>query len=233
MAEPDSRRAAVVGLEVRVGPLIGFFGPAVVAAAVAAGEPPPSEHELRARIEDWRRWVGDGLVGNGHLASAPDWDEDDPRAPQRSLLPLDALRALKLRIAYGERRPLPPLLPARPELDPRWVELAEAEFADTPYDQVVVPEFWLPGDFAFTFPCPWPDGHVVRTGSVTALRRQLAALRETLLGGTPFDGALWATSAPGGDELVPLARLAAAALERASQEAEARHQPMLIAARGD
>lgn len=216
-------------LAIHVGPLTPFFGPAVRTAAAGEGAPEPDDAAVRARIEAWRAWIGDGLVRAGHLPAPPSWDEADPVPPERALLPLDAVRALKLLVVHGEDGAPPPELPVRPELDPAWVAMAESGFADAEYDQVLVPEFWLPGDFAFTFSCPWPDGHEVQTGSVGALAGQLAALREKLLGGTPFDVALWAGATAPARDLRALARRAAGCLEQMARRALERRQPMLWA----
>jgi hypothetical protein len=223
------RTIAAVQLEIHVGPLTAFFGPAVRAEAARAGAPAPDLAEVRARIVAWRTWIADGLRRAGHLERPLDWDEAAEAPAERLLLPADALRALKLLLAIGSLDRAPALLPERPELDPRWIAEAEAGFAEHPYPQLMVPEFWLPGDFDFTFACPWPDGHEVQTGSVGALAGQLARVRESLLGGTPFDVLVWAQEIEPTRALAPLARHAVGVLEQAVARALERGQPILWA----
>ncbi len=146
-------------------------------------------------------------------------------------LDVDALRALKLWLVHDGQGTAPALLPRRPELDPRWLALAEAGFAKTAWDQLLVPELWLPGDAPFTFPCPYPDGHEVQAGWVDALRAQLRELHERKLAATPVDVRLFAATAPGDTrDLGVLARHAAAVLAGVADRAAARNLPMLLTA---
>jgi hypothetical protein len=219
-----------VQIEIHVGPLTTFFGPAVRAEAARAGAPEPSDDAVRERIEGWRGWISEGLVERGLLTAPLAWDERDPRSPERVELAADALRALKLLLAYDDRRHAPAQLPDRPESDAEWVARAETGFAEHPYAQVMVPEFWLPeADLDFTFACPWPDGHEVQTGWAGALARQLAHLRENVLGGTPFDVLLWASGVDDTREVITLARRAAATLENLAAHALERGLPMFWA----
>jgi hypothetical protein len=162
-----------------VGTLTTYFRDALRAAG-GGSEPVPSLGQVRERILSWRDWISEGLVRDGHLARALDWPEDAAAAPLLGRPGSDCLRALKLLLVYedgGQCSVAPPArLPARPELDARWVAASEAKFAQSPWDHVLVPELWLPTRFDFTFVCPYPDGHEVQAGSVVVLHEQLAEL---------------------------------------------------------
>lgn len=214
-------------IAIRVGPLAGHFGDGVRAAALAAGESPPDDDALRASVVAWRDWISEGLELEGLLLRPLAWDETTPPDPDHELA-LTALQALKLFLAHGGSASCPPELPAAPERDLAWVALAESDFADTPYDQILVPELWLPAAFDFTFACPLPDGHEVQAGSVDALLAQCAALRERLFAATPIDAAMWAETAPAGRGVRALARHAAGRIERAASSAAASRVPMLL-----
>lgn len=215
-------------LTIRVGTLTAYF--AAPLRASGEFERPPSDDEVRARVLAWREWVGDGLRRLGHAKAPLDWDEGAHAVAHETRLDADDLRALKLRLAYsGDAAFLPPeRLPKHPERDPRWIELAGRDFDGSEYDQVLVPELWLPGDSEFTFPCPYPDGHEVATGWLAALRRQLAQACGKLLGGAPGDCEAWARESPVDAPLRARARRAAGALWCAATDADSRRVPMLI-----
>lgn len=212
---------------IHVGPLVSHFAAGVRAAARDAGETPPSDAELRDSIAAWRAWISEGLEARGLLLRPLVWDEDQAPEPGHDLA-LAALQALKLFLAHGGAASCPPELPDAPELDPAWRAMVDADFADTPYDQLLVPELWLPAAFDFTFACPLPDGHELLAGSVDGLLAQCAALRERLFAATPIDAALWAESAPSGPAVRALARHALGRIERAAARAAARRVPMLL-----
>ncbi len=213
-------------VEIFVGPLTEHFAPAL---AFSAGAEAPTRHQVRVQVEAWRSWVSEGLVGAGHLSRPLDWDEGPDREPQRFRVPVNALRALKLLLVQPRPESAAGTMPARPELDPAWVAQAEAGFAENPYPQILVPEFWLPGDFDFTFACPLPDGHEVQAGSAGSLGGQLAHVRENVLGGTPFDVLLWAGDDEAKDDVRRLARHAVGVLEQAVAHALERGSPILVA----
>ncbi|MCC6786043.1 MAG: hypothetical protein IT457_24580 [Planctomycetes bacterium] len=212
---------------IHVGPLVSHFAAGVRAAARDAGETPPSDAELRDSIAAWRAWISEGLEARGLLLRPLVWDEDQAPEPGHDLA-LAALQALKLFLAHGGAASCPPELPDAPELDPAWRAMVDADFADTPYDQLLVPELWLPAAFDFTFACPLPDGHELLAGSVDGLLAQCAALRERLFAATPIDAALWAESTPSGPAVRALARHALGRIERAAARAAARRVPMLL-----
>jgi len=220
-----------VQVELFVGPLTAHFAPALAAAA-PVGER-PSTADVSAQIEAWRTWLSDGLVSAGHLSKPLRWDERVENEPQRFRVAVDALRALKLLLVQKRPESASGLLPPRPELDPAWVEQAEAGFAGNPYPQILVPEFWLPGggggEFDFTFLCPLPDGHEVQAGSTGSLGGQLAHVRENVLGGTPFDVLLWAGDDEPNADVRRLARHAVGVLEQAVAHALEANVPILIA----
>ncbi|MBI5850118.1 MAG: hypothetical protein HZB39_03640 [Planctomycetes bacterium] len=216
-------------IAILVGPLAGYFGDGVRAAARENGEAPPDDDALRASVVAWREWISEGLEREGLLLRPLVWDESTPPDPGHALL-LPALQALKLFLSHGGSASCPPELPPDPELDPAWVALAESDFADTSYDQLLVPELWLPAAFDFTFACPLPDGHEVQAGSVDALLAQCAALRERLFAATPIDAAMWAEAPPSGAGVRALARHAAGRIERAASSAAASRVPMLLCA---
>ncbi|MGA0060354.1 MAG: hypothetical protein ACO4CT_00325 [Planctomycetota bacterium] len=214
-------------VELFVGPLTAHFAPALLASSPAGEGPSPVE--VRAQVEAWQAWLSDGLVGAGHLSRPLTWSEADSVEPQRFRVSARALRALKLLLVQPRPESATGRMPARPELDPSWVSQAEAGFAEHPYPQVLVPEFWLPGDFDFTFVCPLPDGHEVQAGSTGSLGGQLAHVRENVLGGTPFDVLLWSGDDEPNDDVRRLARHANGVLEQAVAHALEGGMPMLVA----
>lgn len=214
-------------VELFVGPLTAHFAPALAAAAPVGEKPSPDE--VSAQIEAWRTWLSDGLVSAGHLSNPLRWDERAASEPQRFRVAVDALRALKLLLVQKRPESASGLLPPRPELDPAWVEQAESGFADSRYPQILVPEFWLPGEFDFTFVCPLPDGHEVQAGSTGSLGGQLAHVRENVLGGTPFDVLLWAGDDEPTTDVRRLARHAVGVLEQAVAHALEVGSPILVA----
>jgi hypothetical protein len=216
-----------VQVELFVGPLTAHFAPALAAAAPDGERPSPAE--VAAQVEGWQTWLSDGLVSAGHLSHPLRWDERVQTEPQRYRISLDALRALKLLLVQKRPESAAGLLPPRPELDPAWVAQAESGFADSPYPQILVPEFWLPGDFDFTFVCPLPDGHEVQAGSAGSLGGQLAHVRENVLGGTPFDVLLWAGDDEPNNDVRRLARHAVGVLEQAVAHSLEVGAPILVA----
>ncbi len=188
---------------------------------------------MRGRIEQWRAWVSDGLQRQGHLSRPLDWPEVE--GPSASLppvvVPVESLQALKLLLVHDDGQgPAPAELPARPDLDPQWVAAAESGFDDVGYAQVLVPEFWLPASFSFTFPCPYPDGHEIQAGSLDDLRSQLHEVTEKVFQTTPFDWPRWeAGGEPSTRATRVLAQRAVAAIGRQAEAAWSAGQPMWLA----
>lgn len=210
-----------------IGPLAEHFAEPLRVAARAASEEEPGLDVVRETVVAWRAWISEGLERNGLLARPLHWDEDaSPDEPAE--LEVDALRALKLFLAHGGSASCPPRLPEQPELDPAWIAMAQADFADSPYDQILVPEFWLPAAFDFTFACPLPDGHELQTGSIDALLTQCATLRERLFAATPLDAAMWAKAEVESRGTRALARHALGVLEQTAGRAARAHLPMLM-----
>lgn len=214
-------------LSIYVGTLTGYFGPAIRASGEF--DPPPSDDAVRERVLEWRTWVGEGLQSRGHILESLDWDESATGDGSETPLEVDDLRALKLVLAYtGQSNVLPPVeLPAEPDHDPRWVELAANGFADHEYPHLLVPEFWLPGEFDFTFPCPYPDGHETETGSLGRLTAEIADACPRVFDATTADCAAWLITAQGTD-LDDRARRAFATLCAAAHDAHGRGVPMLL-----
>ena len=223
-----------MALRIYVGTLTAYFAGALRAGAASApdAEAAVDQAMVRERILAWRTFVSEGLVRNGYLRRELDWDEEDEETKEAGLsveLPSDALRALKLILVHADSSvPASRMLPEQPELDPVWVAASESDFAESSFDQILAPEFWLPGDFDFTFACPYPDGHEVQAGSVGALAGQLAAVAERVFGGGVWDYVKWARDSSGSSEVVPMARRAAALLWETARLASDRGKPMLL-----
>jgi hypothetical protein len=218
-------------LAFHVGPLTDYFLAAVRQDAVRAGDPgaAPSRDQVRERIEEWQAFVSDGLVASGHVRNPVRWSED-PAPAWTFGLPADAVRALKLLLVHGDDPPPPEQLPDDPEQHPVWRAAVEADFGEHPHPDVLVPEFWLPGDHDFTFRCPYPDGHEVQTGWTRPLLASCRAITDRLvIGGADAASGLAAGPAPARDDGVrALAAFAAAAFLLAAERAVAHDLPLLI-----
>lgn len=214
-------------LSLYVGSLTSHFLTPLRVAARGAGQDEPDEASVREQIDAWRTWISAGLEANGLLPRPLAWDETAATDDTHDLA-AHALQALKLFLAHGGSPSCPPELPAQPAADPAWVAMAEADFQDSPYDQILVPELWLPAAFDFTFACPLPDGHELQTGSLDALLVQCTNLRERSFAGTPVDAVVWAENEVEGRGTRALARHALGRLERAASSASRRDVPMLL-----
>ena len=218
-------------IALHLGPLSAYFAEGVRATARAEGAVEPDDDALRASVIAWRTWISEGLEQRGLLVRPFDWDEAAAVDASHEL-ELRAMQALKLFLAHGGSASCPPELPSHPERDPAWIAMVEADFADSPYDQLLVPELWLPAPFDFTFACPLPDGHELQAGSLDALLAQCAALRERLFAGTPIDAAFWAEEDVTDRGVRAMTRHALGRLERAASAAARAHAPMLMHAGG-
>jgi hypothetical protein len=214
-------------VELFIGPLAEFYREPLTVAARQEGQAAPTTAAIVEKISEWIDWISEGLTRQGLLVRSLQWFEGEAE-PCRHELPLDAVLALKLFLAHGGSASCPPHLPKEPSLDPAWVAMAESDFADSPYDQLLVPEIWLPAAFDFTFPCPLPDGHELSAGSATALATQCGLLRERLFAATPLDAALWARIEPKGREVRALAQHAIGVLETAAADSARTGWPMLL-----
>lgn len=216
------------GLTLFVGTLTDYFAPALRRQAEAAGQP-LERAQVQPRVEGWLEYLNGGLVGNGHLDQPMSWSEAQQEAYTHGL-GIDALRALKLLLVHGRGCEDPPAtLPDNPDSHPRWVEAVEADFEEIGFDQILVPELWLPGSFDFTFECPYPDGHEAKAGSLGALRLQLTEVGRTRLPSTDAERAAWGAEQPTGTrDLLTLARFAYSALDAACTRAETCGLPLLL-----
>ncbi len=188
----------------------------------------PERDEVRARVDAWRKYLSDGLMGTGHLVMPLLWSEDEQELFKHQLGP-DSLQALRLFLVHGIGSvDAPDELPTFPEEHPKWKEAVADDFQGTGFDQILVPELWLPGDFDFTFDCPYPDGHEVQAGSLGALRTQLNEVGRMRLPTTESQREEFDKAVPTGRNLETLARFAYVALERSCNEALDRGLPLLV-----
>lgn len=213
-----------------VGPLTDYFLAAIRRDAPDPDTPPaPAREEVLDRVLGWRNFVSEGLVHNGHVSRPIEWSEE-PAPTWTFGLPADSLRALKLLLVHGADQSPPEQLPTAPEQHPLWVASAEAGFSDHPRPNILVPEFWLPGDYDFTFPCPYPDGHEIQTGWTVPLLAECRAVAEDLLIGGADAARSFADSTPPttDDGLRALAAFGIAALLVAAERAVAHELPLMI-----
>ena len=191
----------------------------------------PDRAQLQPRVEEWRKYITDGLVGAGHVESAPNWSEE-PQEAFTHVLTVEALQALRLLLVHTHGCAEPPTeLPAKFDEHPKWKEAFDGGFEEAgAFDQILVPEMWWPdAEFDFTFECPYPDGHEVQSGSIGALRRQLLEVGRSKLPGTTAQRDEWRTDVPQGTrDMATLTRYAFAALDASVTEAVQRGLPMLL-----
>jgi hypothetical protein len=180
-----------MGLDVYVGPLTGWYAagppsavehlawqqriPYTVIHGAARSSGHSQEDVVRAAVLAWRDELGRGL--DDRLETPLDWDES-PDAPSFTGRPgWDAYGAVLLLAAYDEHPELAP--PATATADwPDDLAYQTAAGADSRYDQLLLPDLWLPCAFGFTFRTQDAAGHPVDVGSSAALTAQLCALRE-------------------------------------------------------
>src|SRR5205807_716130 len=95
-----------------------------------------------------------------------DWDESPDRPYFTDKPGWEGYAALLLTAAYADRpdAKMPATLPGDWESDAVLVSM-RARDAQTRYEAVLNPEWWLPGDFRFTFRAPGPTGHTLHMGS--------------------------------------------------------------------
>jgi hypothetical protein len=181
-----------MGLDVYVGSLTGWFAAAPSSAvehlawqqripyAVIHGAERSSGHSqedvIRAAVLAWRDELGRGL--GDRLEGPLDWDEsaDGPSFTGRP--GWDGYGAVLLLAAYDEHPEL--AAPATATAD--WpddvaYQTAAAAGGGSRYDQLLLPDLWLPCAFGFTFRAQDAAGQPVDVGSSATLAAQLRTLR--------------------------------------------------------
>lgn len=193
----------------RVGPLWRFY---------AEGR---DASDVRDGVAAWRGRAIDELEGFPAAALEGCAERDEAMAA----FDADAAGfvALRLWAFYGQRTELdwPDTVPPVAELDRAWREAADGGFAGSHYAHLLVPEVWLPGDFAFTIRMPMPDGEDREVGSVGLAKAQLARLNRATFDADADELAAWATEpAPVGSAFVDAARRGLAAMAAALAAAD-------------
>jgi hypothetical protein len=134
------------------------------------------EPVTRAAVLAWREGLGRQL--GDRLDEPLDWDES-PSGPCFTDKPgWDGYGGAVLLAAHAEH----PRLPLPEDVSPDWPDDPAYLASITPgtgsrFDQVLIPELWLPCPFAFTFRTLDATGQEVEVGSSRALLGQLEALR--------------------------------------------------------
>ena len=145
-----------------------------------AGEDPAAHERVAAGIRRWQDDLNQAL--EPHLGAPLLWDEDQEQGWSMEL-PAVAHRALLLLAAHAQKteHPWPDEVPPGVDTDPAWQEISDGDFARCHYPQVVIPRFWVPGDFALTMKHALPDGKEVVLGSLDGLQTQLRQLNQNTL----------------------------------------------------
>ena len=207
--------------ELRVGPLWRFY-----AADRAEGV-------VRDGVLAWRERALAALDGFPRAALAGAAEREEPL----EVFDADAvgLVALRLWAFYGQRTELdwPETVPPVAELDRAWREAADGGFAGSHYAHLLVPELWLPGDFAFTARMPMPDGEDREVGSVGLAKAQLARLNRSTFDAEGDELREWIREpAPVGATFVEAVRRGIGAMAAALARAQQLGLPMAAGAVG-
>jgi len=134
------------------------------------------EPVVRSAALAWREGLRQQL--DGRLDEPLDWDES-PGGPCYTDKPgWDAYGGVLLLAAHQEY----PELPLPHEVSADWADdpayLASLETGSgSRFDQVLIPDLWLPCRFGFTFRTRDLTGQEIEVGSIAMLRTQLEALR--------------------------------------------------------
>ncbi|HZD00120.1 MAG TPA: hypothetical protein VFA46_07970 [Actinomycetes bacterium] len=171
------------------------------------------EPVTRAAVLAWRDGLGRQL--GDRLDGPLDWDES-PSGPWFTDKPgWDGYGGAVLLAAHAEH----PALPLPEHVSPDWPDDPAYLASMTPgpgsrFDQVLIPELWLPCPFAFTFRTLDVTGQEVEVGSSPTLLGQLAALR--------------AEDAGDHGPLAPVARAGLAVLLRMAERSVRHRLPMKL-----
>jgi len=181
-----------MGLDVYVGSLTGYYagGSPTAVERLAWQQRVPymvirgerrsgghTEHDvIRAAVLAWRDELRRGL---GDRVEQPlDWDES-PEAPSLAGRPgWDGYGAVLVVAAHDEH----PELEAPATVSADWpddvaYQTAVAAGAGSRYDQLLLPDLWLPCEFGFTFRTRDAAGQAVEVGSSSTLLAQLRTLQ--------------------------------------------------------
>ena len=183
---------------------------------------------VAAGVQLWRDDLNKALAA--HLAAPLAWDEEQ-EGEWSCELPESAHRALQLLAAYAQCSDLswPDEVPPGVDTDAAWQEISAGDFARCQYPQVVIPRFWVPGDFAFTVKHVLPDGEEVVLGSLDGLRQQLRVLNRNTLQMEADAMATQLTSPPASGAGFPTeAAYTLALFHRASDEADGLAVPVRL-----
>lgn len=144
------------------------------------GEDAAARERVAAGVRRWRDDLNEAL--KPHLRTALDWDEDQEETWSFEFEETTH-RALLLLAAHAQKtdHPWPDEVPPSVDTDPAWQEISADDFARCHYPQVVIPRFWVPGDFALTMKHALPDGEEVVVGSLDGLQTQLRQLDKNTL----------------------------------------------------
>jgi len=186
---------------------------------------------LRPGVLQWRADLQEAL--GPRLRGALDWNEDPHGAVKEYDLGGSGLVALRLLAVYAERSDLelPERVPAIPELDRAFREVADQKFAKSHFGQLLAADLWLPLDFAFTARAPLPDGTEGGIVSLPLLLDQLRRLnaRTFQADATAFDDWRGLPAEPGND-LLDAARRGLAGMLAAAAAAEQAMLPLAMRA---
>lgn len=195
------------------------------------GPPPPAPdpHDVEPAMIAWRAALNESL--GSHLSMPLDWVEGMAPPYFTDKPAWDCYSALLVWAAHEEQGDphLPAVAPEDWTSDPA-VRRSEAEGFESRYGQLLYgPEWWLPGDYGFTFRTPAPTGTPVVMGATGTLAAQLRELNARTW--RADDATIDAWRRDGADFGAPLersARLAFAVFTRMVEEAEAHRLPMLL-----
>lgn len=173
----------------------------VVRPGDCGGEAAQSDPEaVREAVRDWREALTE-LLGQ-QLESPLEW-QDTAEGPYIAERPhwrgYGALLLLAAYEEHGEHDP-PQSMPERWQDDPVLALSREEGLLDSDYGAILLPELWLPCDFAFMFNFVDLAGHEMFISSIGALREQLDALNARTFQGAPDDWEAWTREGPPEDE---------------------------------
>lgn len=172
----------------------------------AASEAPAEPIEIEPIVAAWRDAINASL--STHLSSPITWQEGMAPPYFTDKPAWDCYSALLVWAAHGEHpdTPLPDVAPEDWTTDVA-VCRSQADGFTSRYGQLLYgAEFWLPGDFGFTFRAADPAQTEVMFGSAIALARQLDELNQRTWRASPEVLAQWRVD--GADHGAPLERSA-------------------------